>query len=171
MKTSTNKFLGFILLLTVLIGTRFANAQSCPSNKVWACRNDACGVQECKCIKASQVQAWMAVIPPCNNNWWHPNCCDGFRMSGNSAGIGINNVFPNPVANSATVVFSVEETQNISLRIFDMNGKLISTIADKNFDEGKYELVWNTGNIYSGIYFLEFRSTDKMERIKISVQK
>ena len=128
----TKKIFTFILLLSGMFSTQFLNAQNCSGNKVWACRYDECGIQECKCINANQVASWTATVPKCS--WkWHPNCCDGFRIDQNESGMGINTslqVSPNPVSpdqsGSATISFSLEQSQNVSLRIYDVNGRLVS---------------------------------------------
>ena len=38
----------FILLLSGMFFSSFLYAQNCTGNKVWACRVDECGIQECK---------------------------------------------------------------------------------------------------------------------------
>lgn len=52
-----------------------------------------------------------------------------------------------------------------------MNDQLVSTLADKIFEEGKNELVWSTGNVNKGVYFLQFQSEENLERVKLLVTK
>jgi hypothetical protein len=168
----TEKLLTFILLLGGMFIGSFSNGQNCPSNKVWACRFDACGFQECKCVSVSQVQSWTATVPPCSFNFHH--CCKGWRIGENESDKGIETslqVYPNPVSSSAIISFSLEQSQNTSLRIFDMNGRLVSTLADAAFEEGDYEIVWNTSDVNAGMYFLQFQSEENFETIKLAVTK
>src|SRR5438552_13842895 len=127
MKTTiTKKSLTFILLISGMFFTQFLNAQTCSGNKVWACRYDSCGIQECKCINADQVASWTATVPKCSWKWHCPHCF--WRINQNEPGMGIETslqVYPNPVSSSTTISFSLEQSQNVSLRILDMEGRLI----------------------------------------------
>ena len=169
----TKMLCAFILLLNGIFSSTVVNAQTCAANKVWACRNDACGIQECKCVLTSQLSTWLATVPKCS--WkWHPNCCGGWRIGNYEPGTGIENswaAFPNPFSTSTTISFSVEQSQNISIRVFDMNGRLVTTIADASFEEGSHEIAWNAEDVNAGIYFLQFQSEEIQERMKLVVAK
>ncbi|HYV92883.1 MAG TPA: T9SS type A sorting domain-containing protein [Chitinophagales bacterium] len=78
-------------------------------------------------------------------------------------------IFPNPFSGSTTISFSLEQSQNVSLRIFDMNGRLVTTLADAYFEEGDHEIVWNTENLNPGIYFLRFQSAENSETVRLAV--
>jgi hypothetical protein len=80
------------------------------------------------------------------------------------------NSFANPVSASTTISFSLTQSQNVSLRLFDVNGKLISTLANANFAEGENEIVFDAEKISAGIYFLKMQAGDflKIERLIIA---
>jgi hypothetical protein len=80
-------------------------------------------------------------------------------------------VFPNPSFNSTIISFSLPLSENISLKIFDMSGKLISTLADKIFEEGDNEVVWNAREVNAGIYFLQLQSPENLQTKKLIVTK
>lgn len=52
-----------------------------------------------------------------------------------------------------------------------MNDRLVSTLADKIFEEGKNELMWSNENVNEGTYFLQFQSDENRERVKLVVTK
>jgi hypothetical protein len=79
--------------------------------------------------------------------------------------------YPNPLCKSATISFSLSESQKVSLKIFDVSGRLVSTLADKTFDAGENELVWNAAEVNAGIYFLRFQSGENMQTEKLIVTK
>jgi hypothetical protein len=80
-------------------------------------------------------------------------------------------IFPNPVTNTATISFSLTQSQKVSFKIFDMNGRLIATLADKIFKAGENELVWNSDKVNAGVYFLQFQSAENVQTEKLIVTK
>jgi hypothetical protein len=165
-----NTICTLVLLLNGMLSASLAKAD-CPANKVYACRYDSCGIIECKCVSPAQLQNWLATTPACSNkNWWHPHCCNGFRMSPNQAGAQIN-IHPNPVSTSATVSFSIQEAQNVSIMVYDMSGRLVAAISNEFYESGNQQVVWNTDAVNAGIYFLQFQSHEFQERIKVVVTK
>ncbi|MBK5285550.1 MAG: T9SS type A sorting domain-containing protein, partial [Bacteroidia bacterium] len=80
-------------------------------------------------------------------------------------------IFPNPVTNTTTISFSLTQSQNVSLKIFDVSGRLVSTLADKIFEAGENELAWNAEDVNAGIYFLRFQSAENLQMEKLVVTK
>ena len=80
-------------------------------------------------------------------------------------------VFPNPVSNSATISFSLSQSQKVSLKIFDMDGRLVATVADKIFATGVNQCKWNAENINVGFYFLKIESGEFSKSEKLIVTK
>lgn len=64
-------------------------------------------------------------------------------------------VFPNPFNPKTKIVFSLAETQTVILQIYDINGKKISTLINKNLENGNHEIEFDGSNFQSGIYFLK----------------
>jgi hypothetical protein len=52
-----------------------------------------------------------------------------------------------------------------------MNGRLVSTLADKVFEEGENEFVWNAEEENVGVYFLQFQSEENLQTEKLIVTK
>ena len=80
-------------------------------------------------------------------------------------------IFPNPVTNTTTISFSLTQSEKVSLNIFDVNGRLVSTLADKFFDAGENKLVWNADDVNAGVYFLQFQSAENLQTEKLIVTK
>ena len=72
---------------------------------------------------------------------------------------------------SATISFLLSQSQKVSLRIFDVNGRLVSTLAYKTFEAGENEIVWNAEEVNAGVYFLQMQTTGNVEMDKIIVTK
>jgi len=80
-------------------------------------------------------------------------------------------IFPNPVINTASISFSLIQSQNISMKIFDVSGRLLSTLAEKIFEAGENKLVWSAADVNVGIYFLQFQSAENLQTEKLLVTK
>ena len=108
-----------------------------------------------------------------NNGTLTPNCSNGGnRMLQNNSSITNSlSIYPNPFSNSTTISFSLSQSQKVSLKIFDVSGRLVSTLADKVFESSENEIVWNAADVNAGIYFLQFQSAENLETEKLIVTK
>ncbi len=80
-------------------------------------------------------------------------------------------VTPNPVSSSALISFSLAQPGKVSLKVYDLNGKLISTMAEGNINEGVHQLRWETKNVASGVYFLKMQAAGTVQTKKLIVVK
>jgi hypothetical protein len=80
-------------------------------------------------------------------------------------------IYPNPSSGSATISFILSQSQKVSLKIFDMNERLVSTLADKMFEEGENQIAWQADEVNAGIYFLQFQSAENVQTEKLIVAK
>jgi acyl-homoserine lactone acylase PvdQ len=75
--------------------------------------------------------------------------------------------YPNPFNSTTTIRFSVESQSNTSLRIFDINGRLIETLIDRKLLTGEHDVLWNASNYASGIYFGKLTVANKVQTQKV----
>jgi hypothetical protein len=66
--------------------------------------------------------------------------------------------YPNPFNPSTTIDVSVASDSQIILNVYDINGRLVSTLANNVYEAGYHTFIWNgldqTGNkVSAGIYF------------------
>lgn len=61
--------------------------------------------------------------------------------------------YPNPFNPETVIRFNVGSKSQISLKIFDVNGKEIMVAVNEQRNEGKYDFKFNGINLPSGIYF------------------
>jgi len=62
------------------------------------------------------------------------------------------NVYPNPFENQATVSFSTNRAEYVTVRLFDLSGKLISLIADGKYNAGIYTVNLPAEGLKKGFY-------------------
>ncbi len=78
-------------------------------------------------------------------------------------------VFPNPFNASTMVKYKIPNESDISIRIIDINGRVLETIHYGKQLGGTHSLQWNSKNVSSGIYFiqLEYKSQILTKKIQI----
>ena len=79
--------------------------------------------------------------------------------------------YPNPFNPSTKIKYSVPQTSQVVIKVFDVLGKEIETLVNEEKPSGTYELNWNATQLSSGIYFYtiqagEFIDTKKMILLK-----
>ncbi|HYV92900.1 MAG TPA: T9SS type A sorting domain-containing protein [Chitinophagales bacterium] len=80
-------------------------------------------------------------------------------------------IFPNPFSNSTTISFSLSQVQNVSLKIYDVTGRLVKTLIDGIFEEGENKIEWKATDENAGIYFLKMETESHSETMKVSLMK
>ena len=73
-------------------------------------------------------------------------------------------VYPNPFNPQTTIKFDIAKTSFTSVKVFDILGKEITTLLEKELTPGSYTLSWeardSNGNLLpSGVYFIRFSAT------------
>jgi hypothetical protein len=88
---------------------------------------------------------------------------------------GLTATHPNPFGPSTTIRYSVGSRGRVSLRIFDVAGRVVRTLADREVPPGEYRIAWDGRTdaglrAASGVYFVRmearggdaFRATRKL---------
>ena len=74
---------------------------------------------------------------------------EGIEGEGQTEAVALN-IFPNPCSGTATVSFSMPAEGNVTLSLYDVSGRLVTTIADETFSEAAHSL--NINGLSPGIY-------------------
>lgn len=79
--------------------------------------------------------------------------------------------YPNPFKNVTLIEYSISKDRKVSIKVYDINGRLVRTLVDRFQKSGKYKLYWNSKKLATGIYFYrikagEFSRTKKMMIVK-----
>ena len=100
---------------------------------------------------------------------------DGVLGNDNSKQIptefSLNQIYPNPFNPIAKIHFSVKMFGEVTVRIFDLTGRLVETLINENMEPGYHQVQWKPANIPSGLYFVELRSDSFREIQKITLLK
>ena len=63
--------------------------------------------------------------------------------------------YPNPFNPTTTISFSIPSYEFISVKVYDLNGKLITNLIEKNLGPGEHTVIWDAKNSSSGQYLVK----------------
>jgi uncharacterized repeat protein (TIGR02543 family) len=79
-------------------------------------------------------------------------------------------VYPNPTVNAATVSFYNKQETRVAVRLFDANGALVNTVADKRYPAGHHQLTVDCSKLVKAVYFIKIERDGKHETLRIIKQ-
>jgi hypothetical protein len=68
--------------------------------------------------------------------------------------------YPNPFNSHTAIHFELTRESAITLDIFDITGRKITTLVDNVMEPGKYDIIWDADEMVSGIYFYRIITDD-----------
>ncbi len=80
--------------------------------------------------------------------------------------------YPNPFNGGTTIVFDVKEPAHVRLKVYDVGGRLVATLADGDYGRGRFPVTFgNQPGLASGVYFYRiemgsFSESHKMVHVK-----
>jgi glucuronoarabinoxylan endo-1,4-beta-xylanase len=92
-------------------------------------------------------------------------------ISENEINYSLKQIYPNPFNMSTVIKYDLKDAGHINISVYNLVGDEIETIVDKNQPAGEYKIVWQVGDLPSGIYFCKFKVGDTVETRKIIIQK
>ncbi len=67
--------------------------------------------------------------------------------------------FPNPFNPSTTIEFDLPLKSYIQLKVYDVLGRFVATLADEELPAGKYSRVFSATGLASGVYFVHLQGS------------
>jgi hypothetical protein len=86
-------------------------------------------------------------------------------------GYSLSQNYPNPFNPSTTISFDLPTKSYVSLKVFDVMGREVATIASEELSAGTYTRQWNASNMSSGIYFYRLQAGNYFESKKLILLK
>lgn len=84
---------------------------------------------------------------------------------------GLFNIYPNPSNGTAAISVALKSTQNLSLELYDAQGKLIHLIAKEKADAGEHLYSVRVDSYSEGVYFCRLTTDSRTEIKKLVVIK
>jgi len=120
--------------------------------------------------------AFQASFPYVQMPWSGTGKCSGLEMSYTQPAIlpptwtvgitGLNTPkvfvsnYPNPFEDVTTLKYSVTESTRIVIEIYDLQGKLVTSLVDAKQQAGQYQVDWNSSEVEAGVYIAKVMQGD-----------
>ncbi len=79
--------------------------------------------------------------------------------------------YPNPFNPVTLIDYSVSKTGFITIKIFDILGRYITTLVNGERNPGKYAIKFNASQLTSGIYFCKMQAGSFEQTKKLILMK
>ena len=96
----------------------------------------------------------------------------------NAGSVTLLNNSPNPFNPVTKIKFAVEKAGNYAVKVYNVHGALVKTLANQNYDAGVHEVGWdgrNTAGLKaaSGVYYAKIHSStgDESNSIRLVLAK
>lgn len=77
--------------------------------------------------------------------------------------------YPNPFNPSTVIKFDIPKAEYTSMKIYDINGRLIKTLLNNNLNAGSYQYNFNASSLPSGIYFCSLTTESFQKTVKLTL--
>ncbi|MCB9250199.1 MAG: T9SS type A sorting domain-containing protein, partial [Ignavibacteriales bacterium] len=76
--------------------------------------------------------------------------------------VSLKQNYPNPFNPTTTIEFQLNKQENVSLKIFNLNGELVANLINKkDFGAGTYRVTFDASNLASGNYIYQLNTATK----------
>jgi hypothetical protein len=100
-----------------------------------------------------------------SKTWFVRNPSSVNSREGESSAVADLSVYPNPFNSSARISFTLPKESNITTQIYDVLGRLKTTVFSGAMNTGRQQLTLNAENLASGIYFIRLQGDSfKLEK-------
>jgi hypothetical protein len=79
--------------------------------------------------------------------------------------------YPNPFNPTTEISFTVPVKSRVSLKVYDMLGRMVSAIVDRQIGAGTYRYSWDGSGMPSGIYFYQLNVGTRVETKKMILMR
>ena len=80
-------------------------------------------------------------------------------------------VYPNPFNPQTNIVFDMPESKHVNLTIYDLLGRQVEQLINRDIDAGTHKITWDAEQYPSGIYIVQFNANNINQSQKIVLVK
>ncbi|HLT47967.1 MAG TPA: LamG-like jellyroll fold domain-containing protein [Rubricoccaceae bacterium] len=78
---------------------------------------------------------------------------------------------PNPFATSTAVLFALGQATPVRLSVWDVAGARVAVLYDGPLGAGRHEVVWDAGDLPSGVYFVQLQTPETRLTHKVTLAR
>jgi len=79
--------------------------------------------------------------------------------------------YPNPASQHTTISYTLPQSMEVELQVYDLNGQLVQTLVNERQNAGNHEIRWDTQSHPSGLYFYSLKTQKGIATQKCSIQR
>ncbi len=83
----------------------------------------------------------------------------------------LQSAYPNPFNPITNLKFGLPVDSKVAIQIYNLQGRVIETLVNRNMNAGYHSLVWNANEFGSGIYFVQMIAGEYMDIQKLMLVK
>jgi|WetSurMetagenome_2_1015567.scaffolds.fasta_scaffold111421_1 hypothetical protein len=83
----------------------------------------------------------------------------------------LNQNYPNPFNPSTVITYSIPISSKVTLTVYDVLGKLITTLVNEKQESGSYSVNFNASGLSNGMYFYKMQSDNFVKTNKMLLLK
>ena len=88
----------------------------------------------------------------------------------------LGNAYQNPFNSTVSIPFTLENSNNLKITVYDALGRHVNTLANAAFPSGVHKIVWHGQNqvgatVGNGLYFVTVSTTTQTFRSKVLLLK
>ncbi len=79
--------------------------------------------------------------------------------------------YPNPFKSQTIIQFNLKEKANVVLNVYDISGRLVSTLANSQMDAGEKKYIFSGNDLTPGIYYCSLQAGQTSQTLPIVLAK
>ena len=80
-------------------------------------------------------------------------------------------LYPNPVSEEGFIDFTLDESSNVRISLYDLDGRLVKTDKLGMIQEGSHTITMPVGDIAEGLYILELNAGNQLYRGRMVISR
>lgn len=79
--------------------------------------------------------------------------------------------YPNPFNSTSTISYFVPKSSDVKINVFDLAGRMVSTVVNGNHQAGNFTTSWNARDLKSGVYLIKLETPEANAVSKVMLVK
>lgn len=79
--------------------------------------------------------------------------------------------YPNPFNPRTVIAFDLPQRSSVTLKLYDVLGKEVATLASGDFPAGRFQAVWDASSFPSGVYLYQLEAETYSETRRLVLQR